>query len=150
VEQVWSVVRVPSVVEEDRRQRHRELLPTKRDRTRVINRLKGLLAGFGMRLGLQGDVATQREQGRQGDGSPLPAALRARLKREWQKVQGLTEQLTQREAARRAALRTREAPVLEQGRQLTTLRGMGVNSAGLFVRDFLAWRHLQTPQQVGA
>jgi transposase len=41
---VWSVVRVPSVEEEDRRQLHRELLTAKRDRTRVINRIKGLLA----------------------------------------------------------------------------------------------------------
>jgi transposase len=39
---VWSVVRVPSVEEEDRRQRHREMLTAKQDRTRVINRIKGL------------------------------------------------------------------------------------------------------------
>jgi transposase len=43
--QGWRVVRVPSVAEEDRRQLHRELLTTQRDRTRVLNRLKGLLAG---------------------------------------------------------------------------------------------------------
>jgi len=40
--QVWRVVRVPSVDEEDRRQLHRELPTAKQDRTRVINRLKGL------------------------------------------------------------------------------------------------------------
>jgi len=74
---VWSVVRVPSVAEEDRRQLHRELLTTKRDRTRVINRIKGLLAGCGIRLGLQGEVETQLEEVRQWDGAPLPAALRA-------------------------------------------------------------------------
>jgi transposase len=147
---VWSVVRVPSVAEEDRRQLHRELLTTKRDRTRVINRIKGLLAGYGIRLGLQGEVETQLEAVRQWDGSPLPAALCARLKREWQKVQGLTEQITQLEAERRAELRTREEPVLEQVRQLTTLRGIGVNSAWLFVMEFFAWRDLQTPKQVGA
>jgi transposase len=39
---VWSVVRVPSVDEEDRRQLHRELTTAKQDRTRVINRIKGL------------------------------------------------------------------------------------------------------------
>jgi transposase len=39
---VWSVVRVPSIEEEDRRQLHRELLTAKQDRTRVINRIKGL------------------------------------------------------------------------------------------------------------
>jgi transposase len=39
---VWSVVRVPSVEEEDRRQLHRELTTAKQDRTRIVNRIKGL------------------------------------------------------------------------------------------------------------
>jgi transposase len=44
---VGSVVRVPSEVDEDRRQRPRELLTAPRDRPRGINRLQGLLAGGG-------------------------------------------------------------------------------------------------------
>ena len=36
------------VDEEDRRQLHRELTTAKQDRTRVINRIKGLLAGHGV------------------------------------------------------------------------------------------------------
>jgi transposase len=147
---VWSVVRVPSVADEDRRQLHRELLTTKRDRTRVINRMKGLLAGYGVRLALQGDVEAQLAQARQWDGSPLPAALQARLQREWQQVQWLTEQIVSLEAERRAVLRTSGEPVVEQVRQLATLRGIGVNSAWLFVMECFAWRDLQTPKQVGA
>ncbi|MGH9576800.1 MAG: IS110 family transposase, partial [Terriglobales bacterium] len=38
---VWSVVHVPTPAEEDRRQLHRELTRTKRDRARVTNRIKG-------------------------------------------------------------------------------------------------------------
>jgi transposase len=145
-----SVVRGPSVVDEDRRQLPRELLTTKRDRTRGINRLQGLLAGSGMRLGWQGEVETQLEQVRQWDGAPLPAALCARLKREWQKVQGLPEQIGSLEAERRAAWRTSEEPVLEQVCQWATLRGIGSNRAWLFVMEFFAWRDVQTPKQVGA
>jgi len=144
------VVRVPSVVEEDRRPLHRELLTTKRDRTRVSNRSKGLLAGYGIRMALQGEVETQFDAVRQWDGAPLPAALRARLKREWQKVQGLTEQSGSLEAERRTGLRTSAERALEQGRQWATLRGIGVKSAWLFVMEFFAWRDLQTPKQVGA
>jgi transposase len=147
---VWSVVRVPSGVDEDRRQLHRDLLTTQRDRTRVINRIKGLLAGYGIRMAWQGDVETQLEEVRQWDGTPRPSALCARLKREWQQVQGLTEQIGSLEGERRAELRTREERVLEQVRPLATLRGIGVNSAGLFVMGFFAWRDLQTPKQVGA
>jgi transposase len=147
---VWSVVRVPSIADEDRRQLHRELLTTKRDRTRVINRMKGLLAGCGVRPVLQGDVEAQLDQARQWDGSALPAALRARLQREWQQVQWLTEQIVSLEAERRAVLRTSVEPVVEKVRQLATLRGIGVNSAWLFVMECFAWRDLRTPKQVGA
>ena len=114
---VWSVVRVPSVAEEDRRQLHRELLTTKRDRTRVINRITGLLAGCASRMGLQGDVETQLDEVRQWEGAPRPAALRARLQRAWQKVQQLTEQIGSLEAERRVALRTSAERGLEQVRQ---------------------------------
>jgi transposase len=148
--QGWSVVRVPSVVEADRRQLHRDLLTTKRERTRVSNRIKGLLAGCGMRLRWPGEVGAQLEQVRQWDGASLPAAWLARLQREWQQGPGLPAQSAPREAARRAARRTRREPAREMVRQLTTLRGLGVKSAGVFVREFVAWRDVQTPQQVGA
>jgi transposase len=147
---VWSVVRVPSIEEEDRRQLHRDMLTAKRDRTRVINRIKGLLAGHGVQLALQGDVEAQLDQVHQWDGSPLPSALRTRLKRAWQQVGFLTAHLQTLEAERRALLRRREDPVLDQVRQLFTLRGIGVNSAWLYVMEFFAWRDFQTPKQVGA
>ena len=147
---VWRVVRVPSVEEEDRRQLHRELTTAKQDRTRVINRIKGLLAGHGVQLALQGDVDAQLDQVHQWDGSPLPSALRTRLKRAWQQGGFLTAHIQTLEAERRALLRRREDPVLDQVRQLFTLRGIGVNSAWLYVMEFFAWRDFQTPKQVGA
>jgi transposase len=129
---VWSVVRVPSVEEEDRRQLHRELTTAKQDRTRIINRIKGLLAGHGVQLVLQGDVETQLDQVHQWDGAPLPSALRLRLKRAWQQVGFLTTHIQTLEAERRALLRRRDDPVIAQVRQLFTLRGIGVNSAWLY------------------
>jgi transposase len=53
---VWRVVRVPSGVAADRRQRHRELRPPKRDRTRVSNRINGRRAGEGIRMAWHGAV----------------------------------------------------------------------------------------------
>jgi transposase len=47
---VWSVVHVPSVEAEDERQLHRELMRLKKERTRHINRMKGLLASQGVVL----------------------------------------------------------------------------------------------------
>ena len=147
---VWSVVRVPSVEEEDRRQLHRELTTAKCDRTRLSNRIKGLLAGHGVQLVLQGDVDAQLDQLHQWDGSPLPPALLSRLKRAWQQVCFLTAHIQTLEAQRWAVLRRREDAVVDQVRQLFTLRGIGVNSAWLYVMEFFAWRDFQTPKQVGA
>ena len=53
-----------------------------RDRTRVLKRMTGLLAGCGVRLARPGDVEAQLNQAHQRDGSALPAALWARLQRE--------------------------------------------------------------------
>jgi len=47
---VWSVVHVPSVRAEDNRHLHRALKSLKGDRTRHINRIKGLLVGQGIRM----------------------------------------------------------------------------------------------------
>jgi transposase len=147
---VWSVVRVPSVEEEDRRQLHRELTTAKQDRTRITNRIKGLLAGHGVQLVLQGNVEAQLDQGHQWDGSPLPAALLRRLKRAWQQVGFLTTHIQTLEAERRALWRHRTDPVIAQVRQLFTLRGIGSNSAWLYIMEFFAWRDFQTPKQIGA
>jgi transposase len=147
---VWSVVRVPSVDEEDRRQLHRELTTAKQDRTRVINRIKGLLAGHGVQLVLQGNVEAQLDQVHQWDGAPLPAALLRRVKRAWQQVGFLTTHIQKLEAERRALLRHHTDPVIAQVRQLFTLRGIGINSAWLYIMEFFAWRDFQTAKQVGA
>jgi transposase len=147
---VWSVVRVPSVEEEDRRQLHRELTTAKQDRTRIMNRIKGLLAGHGVQLVLQGDVEAQLNQTHQWDGAPLPSALRSRLKRAWQQVGFLTAHIQTLEGERRALLRHRTDPVIAQVRQLFTLRGIGINSAWLYIMEFFAWRDFQTAKQVGA
>lgn len=45
---VWSVVHVPSLEAEDARHLHRELLTLKAQRTRLTNRIKGLLAVQGL------------------------------------------------------------------------------------------------------
>jgi len=148
--QGWRVVRVPSVAAADRRQGPRDLLTTQRARTRVIKRIQGLLAGCGMRLGVPGEVETQREEGRQWEGAPRPAALRARLQREGPKVPQLTAQSGRLEAERRGAWRPSAERGLEPGRPCATRRGIGSKSAWRCVMACLAWRAWQTPKPGGA
>jgi len=147
---VFSVVRVPSVEQEDRRHLHRELSSAKRDRTRVTNRMKGLLANQGLTLDLKKDVSAQLAALRQWNGKVLPAGLRARLAREWERVafyDGLVDRL---EAERREQLRTASDPVMKQVRQMNTLRGIGINSAWLYGIEFFGWRQFRNGKQVGA
>ena len=77
---VWHVVRVPSVEAEDARQPHRELRSLKRERTRHINRIKGLLAGQGVRLEIGKEFPRDLDRIRLWDGSALGPGLTARTR----------------------------------------------------------------------
>jgi transposase len=148
---VWSVVHVPTPVEDDRRQLHRELTRTKRDRARVTNRIKGLLASQGVPLATLQDLPTQLPTVRLWDGTPLLPGLVARLDREWAKVTMLTAQMRTLQAARRALLRTAAAdPAVAQVRQLLALRAIGPESAWLYVMEFFSWRQFHNRREIGA
>ena len=143
------MVRVPTVEEEDRRHLHRELQSAKRDRTRVTNRIKGLLANQGLTLDLKRNVPAQLAALRQWDGSALPAGLQARLAREWERVDFFTTLIDRLEAERRECLRTSSDPVVKQVVQLNGLRGIGINSAWLYGMEFFGWRQFRNGKQVG-
>jgi transposase len=138
------------VEEEDRRQLHRALATAKQDRTRVINRIKGLLASHGLVMPPGGDFPQQLEHLRLWDGTPLPVGLRHRLAQEWEHVQALAQRMAQVEAERRAVLRTAEAAVTKKVQQLLMLKGIGINSAWVFVLEFFGWRALRHRKEVGA
>lgn len=147
---VWSVVQVPSVQAEDQRHLHRHLASLKGDRTRQINRIKGLLVGQGLTVPLRNDFLERLAQARLWDGSNVPPGLRARLEREYAQLQYIQEQIRALEAERRQALRTSADPAVQQVRQLLRLRGIGPTSAWLYVFEFFAWRNFRNRRQVGA
>jgi len=147
---VWRIVRGPSGAEEDRRQLHRALTTVKRDRTRGINRIKGLLAAQGLVMPHGGDCSQQVEHLRRWDDTPLPAGLRHRLRQEWEHGTALTQRLAQLEAERRAVLQTAEDAVTKKVQQLLRLKGIGINSAWLFVMECFGWRAFRNRKAVGA
>jgi hypothetical protein len=89
---VWNVVHVPSVDAEGKRHLHRQLNTLKGDQTLHINRIKGLLAGQGVRLEVKRDFLEQLEEVRLWDESPLPPGLRSRLEREYAGWQFVNQQ----------------------------------------------------------
>jgi transposase len=146
---VWSVVHVPSVEAEDRRHLHRHLGTLKVDRTRHINRIKGLLVSQGVRLAVEADFLSQLEQVRLWDGQRLPAGLSRRLEREYGWLMYVSEQIEALEAERAELIRTATEPELDLVRRLLRLKGIGPNSAWLFVMEFFGWRQFRNRRQVG-
>jgi transposase len=149
--QVWSVVHVPSVADEDRRQLHRDLLELKGERTQHINRIKGLLAGCGLAVTTLGaDFPAVLAALRQWDGTAVPAALQQRLLREWQRHQFVDRQIRDLENERARKIRTADEKPLDQVRRLLNLRGIGANSAWLFVMEFFGWRRIKNRKQLAS
>lgn len=147
---VWSVVHVPSVEEEDRRHLHRELLALKKDRTRHINRMKGLLAGHGIRMQVKDDFLERVKAVYKWDGSLLPPGLRARLEWEYERLRMAESQIKELEAERLEAIRHSEDPSVEMARRLLKVKGIGLNSAWLYTMEFFSWRKFRNRKEVGA
>ena len=148
---VWSVVRVPSVDEEDRRHLHRELFTVTRERARVTNRIKGLLALHGVVLPIARGLPSERPADLRGwDGAPLPPHAAARLTREWRRLTFLRREVRALIAERRRWLRDGDDAVVAMVRRLLALRGVGEVSAWLYTTEFFAWRQFRNRRQVGA
>ena len=146
---VWSVVRVPTDADEDHRHVHRELVVARRDRARHTNRIKGLLAAHGVPLATLRELPAHLTTARRWDGTPLPPHLCARLEREWAALGGDTARIRELLRERRALLATPDDPAIAQVRQLHQLRGVGIDSAWLYVMEFFAWRQFRNRRQVG-
>jgi transposase len=146
---VWRVVRVPGVEAEDRRQLHRELEDLKAERTQHTNRIKGLLAGQGVRLEMGSAFLEQLSAIRLWDGRSIAEGLKTRLEREYKRLQFIQDQIHELEAKRVEAIRRSESPEVEKVRQLLRLKGIGLNSAWVDTMEFFAWRDFHNGKEVG-
>jgi transposase len=147
---VWSLVQVPSLEHEDARQLHREMIKLKTERTAQANSIKGLLAGLGLSVIVDGTLPTQLENLRQWDGAKLPPELHQRLLREFQRWQLVNHQLAELEAQRTAKIRNDQTPQVEKVRRLLNLKGIGDNGAWLLVFEFFAWRTIKNRRELGS
>ena len=148
---VWSVVRVPSEEAEDHRQLHRELEVLSRERTRHVNRIRGLLASVGIReIQLGRKFVDTLAALRLWDGRRLPPALHCRLLREWKRILMIQQQQRDLREELTEILEQWESPEADQVRRLAGLRGIGPSSAWLLVMELFGWRDLKNRRQVGA
>jgi transposase len=148
----WSVVHVPSVADEDRRHLHRELTTLTWERTRLVNRIKGLLALHGIVLARRGLPRHLPATLQAWDGSALPPEIEARIRREWRRLMFVRREVLALIQERRERLRRNEStdPTLPIVRRLFALRAIGEVSAWVYATEFFAWRQFRNRRQVGA
>jgi transposase len=147
---VWHVVRVPSVAEEDARHLHRLRETIQQERTRLLNRLQGLLATQGATVPLHVDFLDRVAAVRRWDGTPLPAGFCQRLRHVWAHLVFLNAQLAEVDAARVALT---VDPQTETGRcvaRLQTLQGIGSIGAWSLTTEIFGWRQIRNGRELGA
>jgi transposase len=148
---VWSVCRIPDVADEDRRRLHRELIELKDERTRHINRLKGLLANQGVAIAsIDASFAEKLDAVRLWDGSELGIDLKGQLLREYARWQFVDRQIKELEGERNKRIRRDDTPQVSQVRRLLGLLGVGLNGAWLLVYELFGWRRIRNRKELGA
>ncbi|MER9332363.1 IS110 family transposase [Mesorhizobium sp. M0488] len=147
---VCAMLRVPTPEEEDRRRLSRERKALTNERTRHVNRIKGLLFAQGVSgyEPLRRDRRRCLEALKTGDGHPLPDHLKQQIDRELERLELLMEQIKAVEAERDAMLATEQsaspAPAM-----LLDLKGIGQEFAAVLWTEGLS-RHYDNRRQLAA
>jgi len=149
---VCRVVPVPTPEAEDAKRISRERTRLASERTRHVNRIRGLLALHGIRniKGLWGGGwRAQLDSLQTGDGRPLGRYIKAEITREFERLHLVLEQVKALEAERRDTLLDPASPFPHRAKvaTLTKLAGIGELSATLLVaegfhRQYSSRRHL--------
>lgn len=148
---VCSMVRVPTLEEEDRRRTCRERKALVGERTLHINRIKGLLFGQGTAgyAPLHRDRRERLEELRTGDGHALPSHLKAQICRELDRLELLLEQIKTVEAERDALLAEKREDIPSSAAMLREIRGIGPEFAAILYTEGL-YRHFDNRRQLAA
>jgi transposase len=148
-----SVVRVPSVEQEDGRRLHRERHRLIQERVAHVNRIKGLCATQGIYdyEPLRADRKAQLEGLRTGDGRTLPARLKAEIMRQLQRLELVLKMIAQIEAERDAIVKEAAPQHLNAGKikALANLKSIGPEFATTLVGEVF-YRSFDNQRQVGS
>ena len=143
--QLWRLVRVPSLEDEDARHLHRELEGLKRERTRQRNRIHGILMQQGLCIPnpSQKRFIKDLEALRTWDGQKLPVGMKARLLRVHQQLRLVEDQISALATEKREQLKQVDNVKMRQVAQLLRLPGIGPVSSWAFVMEFFGRRQFR-------
>jgi transposase len=140
---VWSVVRVPTPEQEDARRAHRELGRLGQERTAHINRIRALLVLQNLRVKYVGGRLWQRWW--TGHARELAPGVRAEIERESERLSLVRAQIRTLEAEQGQAVAAETEP---QVAGLARLRGIGVGSGWVLVKELFGWRRFRNRREV--
>jgi transposase len=136
-----TMARIPTIAEEDAKRPNRERECLVRERTRIVNRMKGTLA----RLGIRNFKPTLRKAAERvttlhtPEGSALPPNVSAELQRNMARLGFVVSQIKEIEAARQKRLEQEpETEPHAMVRHLARVVGVGIETADMLVNEVLS------------
>jgi transposase len=149
-QRAWRVVRVPTVAEEDARHLPRTLEALTQDRTRLVNRLKSLLATQGLSLPINAQFLKRLSAARLWDGAPVPPGLQERLTRTWTQLQEVDSQMRDLKALHLTRPEQLPPATSRALAQLLTVRAIGPIGASVLATEIFGWRRIRNGRELGA
>jgi transposase len=146
----WRVVRVPTVADEDARHLPRTLEALTQDRTRLVNRLKSLLATQGLSLAIDAQFLNRLAGTHLWDGAPVPPGLQERLSRTWTLLQEVNGQIRNLKALQLTRPETVTSATSRAAAQLLTVRAIGPVGASVLATEIFGWRRIRNGRELGA
>src|SRR5262249_45090688 len=111
--------------EEDARHLHRTRVTLQQDRTRSINRLKGLMASPGLAFTIDKEFLRRLKTARLWAATAIPPGLKARLERVWAQREFVNEPYAAMDAERPALVPTSTTTLGRYIAALPTRQGIG-------------------------
>jgi len=147
---VWSVVRVPSVEVEEQRRVERERQRLRKEATAHWARLWSLLKLHGIGSCPKNQFRAHLAAARTWDGQPLPERLQAELRREYTRLEELTQQLAVLEAEQVRQTTAPSTAAEQVAAKLHRVKSLGPVGACLLAHEFFGWRQFRNRREVGA
>jgi transposase len=144
---VWSVVRVPTQVQEDERRPNREQDRLIKERGAHMARIKSLLVLYGIHAEVGSKFVQLLEQVRTWDGRNLPEHIVQELKREYERIELVNRQLKQIHQEKKKQLESRPEQ-LQKVKKLARIRAIGPISSWNLFYEFFGWRTFKNIKQV--
>ena len=145
----FSVVRVPTVEEEDARRLHRERQRLVRERGGHSARIKSLLVLHGIRIDAMSELESMTRFTSPAGYNPGPFTTEE-IRREYDRYKAVSGQIKAVEQEQAEQVKNAKGKAGDQLRRLMKLKGVGLQFSFVMVHEFFSWREFANVREVGA